>query len=736
MWKESNKMSKEKRLRIEEQKNKGTTKVKLISNAAKDNSDYFDYANILFDTINTGENFNIGIIGSFGSGKSSLLKTYKKINSEKPFLKRHRIVSVSLANFYSKHKNDEDEKLKQEKEKYLESIIIQQILYSAKRWKLPSSRIKRLGIRVRSVFLIVFAIISSLLFVFSQTINFGADSWWLKPSLFWAGVLCAVLAFVFTVLCFPLTSIVATFKGVQIKSEPNIESTLFDEYLDELIYFFYKTKTNVVIFEDIDRCSEDDAFSKLRTLNFTLNNSPYFKKRKIHFIYAVKEDLFISSETKSKFFDVLISLPPFVSKNNSSEHLATVLHKNGIDDFDRNFLDVISEYIVSYRQINNIVNDYMLFKRHKIKEEVAFNNYLAKRVFVILTFKSAFPFDYLQFVVGDGYLWGFMKNDPNAKNPSLRYDDIYGSKDTNKIEHNKINNFYNSFKEFINESSLALISYFVQERYESKDEKFFYDTLKSYPDNYSPLLNYPKAVEIVSNKEAIEYCESNAFLNISLLKAIIKSKDITLKNKYFSFFSNATQKQLDFIGVLLNNIQAEEDTVFLFFKEISNHYNGLIDYLYKYDFFKEHKYGRRLFKESINNKTKIEYQNVGSALVKVFNNTTYSDEIICNMDGESRKYVLSLGVLIPNIDMEQYYKNSKQYKESVGDIVCSGKIAQTLNNYWAFCVVVGGQQKIDSNLPLIAQFLSLKEDAPFIAVAKRNFINYVNSDYKRLFRLR
>ena len=69
------------------------------------------------------------------------------------------------------------------------------------------------------------------------------------------------------------------------------ENSIFNQHLDEILYFFQCTKYNTVIIEDLDRFDTPDIFLKLRELNFLLNQSNIIE-RKIKFVYAIKDDMF------------------------------------------------------------------------------------------------------------------------------------------------------------------------------------------------------------------------------------------------------------------------------------------------------------------------------------------------------------------------------------------------------------------------------------------------------------
>src|SRR5690554_7634597 len=67
--------------------------------------------------------------------------------------------------------------------------------------------------------------------------------------------------------------------------------TFFDQYLDEIVYFFEVSRRNIVVIEDIDRFEDSLIFETLRSLYILLNSAPQIK-RPIRFIYAIKDSIF------------------------------------------------------------------------------------------------------------------------------------------------------------------------------------------------------------------------------------------------------------------------------------------------------------------------------------------------------------------------------------------------------------------------------------------------------------
>ncbi|AQP48495.1 hypothetical protein BW730_14240 [Tessaracoccus aquimaris] len=72
-------------------------------------------------------------------------------------------------------------------------------------------------------------------------------------------------------------------------------SSWFDEYLDEIVYFFDSSGCRLVIFEDLDRFKDPQIFEMLRELNTLLNNAGQLKRKSqqpIRFLCAVRDSVF------------------------------------------------------------------------------------------------------------------------------------------------------------------------------------------------------------------------------------------------------------------------------------------------------------------------------------------------------------------------------------------------------------------------------------------------------------
>ena len=87
-----------------------------------------------------------------------------------------------------------------------------------------------------------------------------------------------------------------------------------------LSIFFDTTKYDVVIFEDLDRLNNNRIFIKLREINQIINNC-LADRQPLKFIYAVRDELFSSAESRTKFFDFVMPVIPAMDNENASDHL-------------------------------------------------------------------------------------------------------------------------------------------------------------------------------------------------------------------------------------------------------------------------------------------------------------------------------------------------------------------------------------------------------------------------------
>lgn len=374
-----------------------------VKGGKEENKGYIPVS-LLMTAIDDDRMLNIAVAGNYGVGKSSVIKT-----AERDLKTSHKFIHISLAALLvaenkttkevvgtnkeedaeeSGNTMPENEPEKGEfvvppgkkntiseaiKEKQIEYSILQQILYRECPQKTPKSRIKRIHktgcwkpLCIAS-YLILF--ISALLVcinpkwvsvcVLRGSINAVHSFHLIRWALIVLGAI-AIRACFYVGKHYDLSVSRVGYKDVEMKIKRDV--SIFNAYLDEIVYFFESTKYDVVVFEDLDRFENREViFYKLRELNTILNNSGSLRRHKISFVYAVLDDLFGAIE-RVKFFDYIVTVIPVVSSLNSYEKLMTCVNSDMLfEKLGQYELRVLCEYLQDMRLLQNIVNEYNQF---------------------------------------------------------------------------------------------------------------------------------------------------------------------------------------------------------------------------------------------------------------------------------------------------------------------------------------------------------------------------------------
>lgn len=359
-------------------------------------ADQFDrYERELVGALNNDEVLNVALTGGYGAGKSSIIKT---------FFERHpefETAYVSLATFSkdapsplpvseSEPTSEAGSKKGQPADSSsepaasgdliarIEETIVQQLLYAVPASRLPKTRLKRIvQAPGRTIFFRTFAvagiILGSLrLYIPTVTKLPTLDPDWLVPGLMmipgWLAI--AGVGFGCWYILYASLKFLAMFSidGLTIKGgklEATNHSSVLHKNVDEIIYCFERSDIRVVIIEDLDRFGTQEVFFRLREINFTIRRSPQIK-RPVHFIYAIRDELFTVTD-KTKFFDLIIPVIPVVNSENSREKLYQLMGTRTVNgkplgaSLDPILVETVCYYIDEMRLIKNIVNEYDIF---------------------------------------------------------------------------------------------------------------------------------------------------------------------------------------------------------------------------------------------------------------------------------------------------------------------------------------------------------------------------------------
>ncbi|MCI9429042.1 MAG: hypothetical protein HFI94_02740 [Lachnospiraceae bacterium] len=347
---------------------------------------------------------NIALAGPYGSGKSSIIHSYlKKYPST-------RALNISLATF------DWEKKEYDEFKDEVELGILKQLFYKVDSSKIPQSRYRKIHKQYYRRFMwmvtiIVVLFLSAFAFFFPEAFKDCMDRIIRCGNYYhlskWNSY---ILAGVFGVIGILVASYIWKWVLTHLKvKEVNIadratlsdvkeEDSIFDRNMDEMIYFFEETNYDTIFIEDLDRFDSSEIFVKLRELNTILNNYDLIKRR-IIFIYAIRDDMF-KDEERTKFFDFIIPVIPIINSTNSGEILIDKLkitmqedgtYRSSLYDISSSYITLVSPFIEDMRVLTSICNEFVIYKKTlqslRLKDE---------EMFSIMIFKNLFPSDFAE----------------------------------------------------------------------------------------------------------------------------------------------------------------------------------------------------------------------------------------------------------------------------------------------------------------------------------------------------
>ena len=373
-----------------------------IASADKDNH-YTQALNWAFKTRRENEIRNIALTGPYGSGKSSILKTFRESYRDKDL----HFLSISLATF--KEDQSQSSTPGEELLRLIELSILQQIFYHEEDHKIPDSRFRKiksfkkrhlLGNTI-GVFLFFIALaVVSYPEIFKKTLRyeFGPVE---EPFIHYLSLIFIILGI--SIIIFRSIRLLNSIRlsklniqNAEFAINENVNKSILNHHIDEILYFFEVRPYNVVIIEDLDRFEQTEIFTKLREINLLVNNSKKIKKDVV-FIYAVRDDMFKDKE-RTKFFDFIIPVIPVINASNSSEILIEKKVQNNYNLSD-DLIENISLFIDDMRLLHNIVNEFYIYHQ-KLNKTLNQDKLLS-----ILVYKNIFPNDFSLLSNNEGILF-------------------------------------------------------------------------------------------------------------------------------------------------------------------------------------------------------------------------------------------------------------------------------------------------------------------------------------------
>ncbi|WP_394686155.1 hypothetical protein [uncultured Microbacterium sp.] len=370
---------------------------------------------------------NLALTGSYGSGKSSILKEVERRLED-------RVVNLSLSTLgrepAPRLPNGAETPETPAITNAIQKEIVKQLLYREKPSAVSGSRYRRIepfDARRAGIIAGILAALGTLLI--ASTGFAGRIESILNGNPF--GLLGLYLA-IFGILGSSVYLIQKLFHNqIWIEKLSTASATVsltgstssyFDQYLDEIVHFFETTSHDVVIIEDLDRFDDPYIFETLRELSTLLNNSDQIKPRTITFLYAVKDSIFeqlgkisvhgkeltkqelkeFAATNRAKFFDIVVPVVPFISKRNARDLLSKELGKSGFK-VSKGLIDLSSKHLIDMRLIKNVHNEYGIFAQ-KILGPGGITELKHDQLFAMVVYKNLNLADFEKIKAGESDL--------------------------------------------------------------------------------------------------------------------------------------------------------------------------------------------------------------------------------------------------------------------------------------------------------------------------------------------
>jgi hypothetical protein len=395
---------------------------------------------------------NIALTGSYGVGKSSILEEVTRRH-------KHRVIAISLSTLGLADGVDtsaEETGKPTSKTNRIQKEIVKQLLYSQDPVKMPGSRYRRM---TRFRFWRQLGVAG--LFGLPVSVVFYLTGWTAALSKLvplpaeWAMAMHALV----------LVTGVALILGFQAVFHNRIQiekitagtatisllmksSTYFDEYLDEIVYFFEVVKRDIVVFEDIDRFDDPHIFETLRALNSILNGAKQLKRRRICFVYAIKDSIFdelgaraakeelegldgrpisrgtedaavaeVARANRTKFFDLVIPVVPFITHRSARDLIIDTMRDVDLD-LSAELVDLAARHVADMRLIKNIRNEYAIFKHQII--DTGDLDLDHNKLFALMLYKSTHLSDFELIKLGRSNLDELYRDSRNLVSVNVR----------------------------------------------------------------------------------------------------------------------------------------------------------------------------------------------------------------------------------------------------------------------------------------------------------------------------
>ena len=335
---------------------------------------------------------NIALTGGYGAGKSSVIQgLVERIHSSKE-LKKIRPIIISLPTIQIADESDSGDN----RTDRIQREIVKQLLYRSDPRKMRRSQYRRIT-HITTVQRAIACFIIAIFLTFAFWLLAKPDWHWSQEGSLWGYWQPAMVQTILWGLTFYIdwtwvNKPTIAIKGLQLgpaklELEKN-DFNYFDKYLNEIIYYFEVSKTNLVVFEDLDRFDDPYIFDALHELNELINISlgqerfTEQKKPPVRFLYTIRDSIFeyktkgiienadaryahqLEIENRTKFFDFIVPIIPFSTSRNAYEYLTQLLNDHVFPakiETEQKLREIVGSEVSDYRLLKNIVSEFQIF---------------------------------------------------------------------------------------------------------------------------------------------------------------------------------------------------------------------------------------------------------------------------------------------------------------------------------------------------------------------------------------
>ena len=378
---------------------------------------YYRYLNAAFEEPRIK---NIGVVGSYGVGKSSLLHSYEK-REHKHFL------YVTMGK--SKDNNDDSKNA-------IERRILLQIYSKFRREDIPLSGFEMIReamshvkskVAVGIIWLLVILLLTfyaplgrllkaklpsnCLLIQLKTYIHIGLYITMIVLSLLIFGYL-----FYKLITKMHLRKISLKSENAELEVEREDDKDYLDQYSMELVYCLEQTAKKIghtVVFEDMDRMKLKDVvdiFARLKEINTMVNQRLQKDNKYIKFVYVVNDAVLAKME-HYKFFDYVLPVVPGVNPRTSNyifrknlarvnDYLKSRLQNETLNEEFKELestkpdtmVNCAAPFLSDYRLQYMILNDYSIFmEMNAVHNEIEKEQKTAQKLLALAIYKNVWP---------------------------------------------------------------------------------------------------------------------------------------------------------------------------------------------------------------------------------------------------------------------------------------------------------------------------------------------------------